>query len=180
MSVCGTGLHRLELSGFSWEHGYLRYRRARRLAVLSGLGRPGGFAYRTYTYPLQPRIPSRGGSFTSPSPHRSNEGYWNVDQLPIGIALRLSLRSRLTLIRLALIRKPWSIGVRVSRPHYRYLCLHLLFQTLQGPSQAPFAAVGMLPYLPCKHGTGASAAHLMPGYYRCPVARPVSCYALFK
>src|SRR5882724_11638094 len=26
----------------------------------------------------------------------------------------------------------------------------------------------------------ASVLHLMPDYYRCPVARPVSCYALFK
>ena len=49
----------------------------------------------------------------------------------IGIAIRLSLRSRLTLIRLALIRKPWSFGEGVSRPLYRYLYLHLLFQTLQ-------------------------------------------------
>ncbi len=26
----------------------------------------------------------------------------------------------------------------------------------------------------------ASVLHLMPDYYRCSVARPVSCYALFK
>ena len=55
----------------------------------------------------------------------------NINMLSIDYALRLRLRSRLTLIRLALIRKPWSFGVRVSHPHYRYLCLHLLFQTLQ-------------------------------------------------
>ena len=41
------------------------------------------------------------------------------------------LRSRLTLIRLALIRNPWSYGGRVSRPPYRYLYLHLLFRYLQ-------------------------------------------------
>ena len=41
------------------------------------------------------------------------------------------LRPRLTLIRLALIRKPKSIGGQVSHLPYRYLCLHLLFQTLQ-------------------------------------------------
>ena len=56
---------------------------------------------------------------------------WNINQLSIELRLRLALRTRLTLIRLALIRKPWSFGVRVSRPHYRYLCLHLLFQALQ-------------------------------------------------
>ncbi len=56
---------------------------------------------------------------------------WNINQLSIDLSLRIGLRTRLTLIRLALIRKPWSFGVRVSRPHYRYLCLHLLFQPLQ-------------------------------------------------
>ncbi len=58
---------------------------------------------------------------------------WNINQLSIELRFRLALRTRLTLIRLALIRKPWSFGVRVSRPHYRYSCLHLLFPTLQRP-----------------------------------------------
>ena len=48
----------------------------------------------------------------------------------IGVASRLSLRVRLTLIRLALIRKPWSYGEGVSRPLCRYLYLHLLFRSL--------------------------------------------------
>ena len=71
----------------------------------------------------------------------------NVDRLPIGLALRLNLRTRLTLIRLSLIRKPWSFGVGVSHPHYRYLCLHLRFLKLQHGSRRTFGAVGMLPYL---------------------------------
>ena len=53
------------------------------------------------------------------------------DRLSIGCALRLLLRSRLTLIRLALIRNPWSSGEGVSRPLCRYLFLHLLFRGLQ-------------------------------------------------
>ena len=53
---------------------------------------------------------------------------------------RVRLRTRLTLIRLALIRNPWTSGVRVSHPHCRYLCLHLLFQTLQQTSQFTFNA----------------------------------------
>ena len=64
----------------------------------------------------------------------------------IGFALRLILRSRLTLIRLTLIRNPWSFGVRVSLPHCRYSYLHLLFQSLQFSSPKTFSAVGMLPY----------------------------------
>ena len=51
---------------------------------------------------------------------------------------RVRLRTRLTLIRLALIRNPWTSGVRVSHPHCRYLCLHLLFHTLQLTSQWTF------------------------------------------
>ena len=96
----------------------------------------------------------------------------------IGIALRLSLRTRLTLIRLALIRKPWSCGGRVSRPPYRYLCLHLLFHTLHHSSRYNFDANGMLPYRSVD--PRASAVYLMPVYYPRTTARLVSCYALFK
>ena len=55
----------------------------------------------------------------------------------IGCAVRLPLRPRLTLIRLALIRNPWSFGEGGSRPLYRYLYLHLLFQKLQ--KKSPFS-----------------------------------------
>ena len=51
---------------------------------------------------------------------------------------RVRLRTRLTLIRLALIRNPWTSGVGVSHPHCRYLCLHLLFHTLQQTSRFTF------------------------------------------
>ena len=71
----------------------------------------------------------------------------------IGVASRLSLRTRLTLIRLALIRKPWSFGEGVSRPLCRYLCLHLLFRALQHGSARTFnasrnAPLPMAPYVP--------------------------------
>ena len=96
----------------------------------------------------------------------------------IGLAVRLSLRSRLTLIRLALIRKPQSFGGRVSRPPYRYSYLHLLFHALQRRSSAFFTAHGMLPYHPLWiHGFGTG---FMPDYYPRRIARLVSCYALFK
>ena len=64
----------------------------------------------------------------------------------IGCGSRLRLRARLTLIRLALIRKPWSYGEGVSRPLCRYLYLHLLFQSLQHASRQAFGGAGMLPY----------------------------------
>ena len=81
----------------------------------------------------------------------------------IGVASRLSLRARLTLIRLALIRKPWSCGEGVSRPLCRYLCLHLLFRALQRGSTRAFGAARNAP-LPTRHndaphgfGTGLHA-----------------------
>ena len=64
----------------------------------------------------------------------------------IAFPMRVRLRSRLTLIRLALIRKPWSFGEGVSRPLYRYLYLHLLFRNLQHGSRHIFSDGGMLPY----------------------------------
>ena len=75
---------------------------------------------------------------------RASDVMLNVSS--IGLALRRILRSRLTLIRLALIRKPWSCGEGVSHPPYRYLYLHLLFHALQGGSRSAFNAHGMLPY----------------------------------
>jgi hypothetical protein len=107
--------------------------------------------------------------------------YWNINQLSIGFNFRLLLRSRLTLIRLTLIRKPEPFGVRVSHPHYRYLCLHLLFYSVHHALQHSFYPNRMLPYHPeSSSGSIASVIYLMPVYYRCSVARPVSCYALFK
>ena len=97
---------------------------------------------------------------------------------PSCLAVRLTIRSRLTLIRLTLIRKPWSCGGRVSRPPYRYSCLHLLFRKLHQPLRVGFCVVGMLPYQ--SFDSIASAIRLMPVYYPRTTTRLVSCYALFK
>ena len=134
-----------------------------------------------YTYAFQRTIPSVRRPFTSPSSHRNICQYRNINLLPIGFAIRLYLRPRLTLIRLALIRKPWSFGVQVSHLHYRYLCLHLLFQPLQHTLRCIFDATGMLPYHPdSKVRIHSFGNMLMPDYYPRPIARLVSCYALFK
>ena len=146
VSVCGTGFYNLKLSSFSWKSDYLHYPRPRRFAVLSAFSKTGGFAYRSYTYSLQRSIPSDRGSVTTPSLHRSYKKYGNINPLSIEYPLRVLLRPRLTLIRLALIRKPYPFGGRVSRPPYRYLCLHLLFQKLHHSLRYNFAAAGMLPY----------------------------------
>ena len=147
VSVYGTGAAWLELSGFSREYDYARYCRP-----------PKGLAYSQGR--LKPRICL---GLSTPTPF--NGLFRQPAALPlfrlhvapcastgiltgsaIGLATRLSLRARLTLIRLALIRKPWSYGGQVSRLPYRYLYLHLLFQKLQKGSRPTFNAVGMLPY----------------------------------
>ncbi len=129
-------------------------------------------------YTLQRAFPSARGASTSPSLLRIDAGCWNVDQLSIRVALRLSVRPRLTLNRLSLFRKPWSSGEGVSHPLYRYLCLHLLFRTLQHASRRTFHAGRNAP-LPVHVPLGFGTA-LIPVHHPCSTARLVSCYALFK
>ena len=150
VSVYGTGVRDLGLRGFSREHGYRRCHFARRLRVLSRLGSARGFAC------APQRLPRFNGPFRRPAgvsllrpPFAVTAGSGILTASSIACASRLRLRSRLTLIRLALIRKPWSYGGEVSRLPCRYLCLHLLFQTLQHASGHTFNATGMLPYQSC-------------------------------
>ena len=81
----------------------------------------------------------------------------------VGFAFRLILRSRLTLIRLTLIRNPWSFGEGVSRPLCRYLYLHLLFRPLQKGSSPclPRRRNAPLPIVP-SHDSASSAEYLCP------------------
>ena len=82
------------------------------------------------------------------APYHSN-GILTVSA--IGLGASLNLRTRLTLNRLTLFRKPWSFGERESHPLYRYLYLHLLFPTLQRDSRPAFDADGNAP-LPIHKG----------------------------
>ena len=97
----------------------------------------------------------------------------------IGLAVRLNLRTRLTLNRLALFRKPWSCGGGASHPPYRYLYLHLLFHTLQSSSRCAFNAEWNAP-LPIHDVSHSFGRQLIPDYYPRTVPRLVSCYALFE
>ena len=139
VSVGGTGAARLELPGiFSGAC----------LGALSACpGARGTFRSQgSLPYGVKPGIPSPGGPYAPPSPLRSARRGRNVDRLSIGVPVRVSLRPRLTLIRLALIRKPWPCGGRASHPPCRYSCLHLPFRPLHRPSRDRFGAAGMLPY----------------------------------
>lgn len=149
--------------------------------ITAAVAPPGGGAYcrpSRRRFGLQRGIPSPRARSTGPSPHRGHAGCGNVDPLRIGCPYPVRLSTRLTPGRLTLPGKPWSYGGGVSHAPYRYSCLHLLFRRLHTRSPWRFAAAGMLPYRHCC--PAASAARLMPVYYRCRVTRPVSCYALFK
>ena len=131
VSVYSTGIWKINGSGFSWELGYLLFR----LCMHSRY-----FQVRLNRWICLPvststpfnrlfRQPAGVSLLRLHIPFPNSTGILTGSS--IEFAFRLFLRSRLTLIRLTLIRKPGSFGVRVSHPHYRYLYLHLLFQQLQ-------------------------------------------------
>ena len=67
--------------------------------------------------------------------------------VPIDYAFLPRLRGRLTLLRLALSRNPWTFGESVSHTVYRYSCQHSHFRYLQEPSRViPSQAYGTLRY----------------------------------
>ena len=101
VSVYGTGCY----TRFSWKSFY-------------GFALPEGSAQRP--------IPSGRNHHGSPSLLVYSRRR-NINLLSISYPFRVCLRTRLTLIRLTLIRKPWTYGDRVFHSIYRYLCLHFLF-----------------------------------------------------
>ena len=107
VSVCGTGTERIKFSGFSREYAYVRYwivpkdapycqvRLSLRICLQQSTSTPFNRLFR------QPAALSRL------RPHVTPFGSTGIlTGSAIGLAVRLSLRTRLTLIRLALIRKP--------------------------------------------------------------------------
>src|SRR5205823_10507601 len=64
---------------------------------------------------------------------------------PSATALALALGARLTLRGLTLRRNPWTFGVRVSHPHYRYSCQHSHFRYLHGGSRPRFTGLRNAP-----------------------------------
>ena len=89
-----------------------------------------------------PPNPIRGNNLRHPS-HPT----WprNINLVPIDYGFRPRLRGRLTLRGLALRRKPWTFGERVSHPLYRYSCQHSHFRYLQQLSRATFTGLRNAP-----------------------------------
>jgi len=76
--------------------------------------------------------------------------YRNINLFPIDYAFRPRLRSRLTLRRLALRRKPWTFGDSVSHTVCRYSCQHFHFRYLQQTLRFTFTDLRNAP-LPRTH-----------------------------
>ena len=124
--------------GFSREHDYLCYLVARGRPVLSGSTATADLPTEILStlFNLLFRLQADVSLLRLRITLTFSNGILTVSA--IGCAVRLRLRARLTLIRLALIRNPWSCGEEVSRLLYRYLYLHLLFHCLQPVSRQAF------------------------------------------
>ena len=99
-----------------------------------------------------------------------------------GLALpsRVTLRPRLTLIRLTLFRKPWVFGVDISISIVVTYAYIFFSHRSSKPHGSPSTPVSMLPYH-CNHLQSlASVPVLMPAHHPRVIARLVSCYALFE
>ena len=156
------------------------FRLTRRLPLLSCFNSAGGFAcpHLRLCISTPYSVRARKCHFSVSASHP-----WIVTEslpfLPSHSPDRIMLRTRLTLGRLTLPRKPWPFGEGASHPLYRYLYLHLLFHTLQQSSRFTFDAEWNAP-LPIITDPIASVNCLMPDYYPRQTPRLVSCYALFK
>ena len=105
-------------------------------------------------------------------------GSRSINRVPIGYALGPRLRSRLTLGGLTFPRKPCAFGGWASHPSCRYSFRHTHSQALHGPLPVPLR--GGLRRSPTNLRFRDCGATLSPRHFRRGMARPVSCYALFK
>ena len=107
VSVYGTGTLKIKFSGFSWEYVYMRYwivpknvpyyqvRLSERICLPRSTSTPFNELFRQFAALSRLRL------------HVTLKGSTGILTCSaIGLTVRLSLRTRLTLIRLALIRKP--------------------------------------------------------------------------
>ena len=98
--------------------------------------------------------------------HDPSQSSWpgNINPVPIDYAFRPRLRGRLTLLRLALSRNPWTFGESVSHTLYRYSRQHSHFPALHPISRSSFTAQGTLRYRSPKGGTQSFGSWLEPRY----------------
>ena len=88
--------------------------------------------------------------------------YGNINPLAIGYAFRPRLRSRLTLSRRTLLRKPWAIGGADSHPSFVTHAGILTSHASTTGSRRRFTGERTLSYRACKHAPAASVVSLSP------------------
>ena len=88
-------------------------------------------------FPGTPKQPTQSDKCEQPSGSVTSSWPRTINLVPIDYAFRPRLRGRLTLLRLALSRNPWTFGERVSHPLCRYSCQHSRFRSLHRMACAP-------------------------------------------
>ena len=119
------------------------------LPALSALPKLCGTVGFQSPYALQRGLPSPRGCVTPRSHAPLHHECRNINRLAIRFASRLLLRSRLTLIRLTLFRKPGVFGVNISIfivVTYAYI---FFSRRSSKPRGSPSTLTGMLPYHAC-------------------------------
>ena len=128
----------MELSGFSRRHGYPRYPAGPKSFWYCQVRLKGWICLPlSAPTPFNPLF-RQGAEVSLPRPRVARMASAGMlTGSSICLAFRLIIRLRLTPGRLTSPGNPWSYGEGESHPLYRYLCLHLLFQTLHGGSRLP-------------------------------------------
>jgi hypothetical protein len=138
VSVCGTITCCLN-RGFSWQYGCSQFMR---LSLSSSL-----LSLKSIRICLDTKPTSLNRLFhqtddlpscVPPFSQTTTGWYRNINLFSIDYAFRPRLRDRLTLRRLALLRKPWAFGERASHPLYRYSCQHGHLCNLHTTSRSRF------------------------------------------
>ena len=107
VSVCGTGTIKIKFSGFSWEYVYTHYYRFPRKLVYCQVRLLSRICLGQSTSTPFNGLFRQSAALSLLRLHVTlNASTGILTCSAIGITVRLSLRTRLTLIRLALIRKP--------------------------------------------------------------------------
>ncbi len=112
-----------------------------------------------------PQVNRRLGFHSLPRPpigQATTTWYRNINLLAIDYAFRPRLRSRLTLSRRTLLRKPWTIGGGDSHPSFVTHAGILTSGTSTASSRRRFTGSGTLSYRADKSAPAASEACLSP------------------
>ena len=134
------------------------------------------------------RVRSHGGLFPGTATNdvqsdkdielsRSVTSSWpgNINPVPIDYAFRPRLRGRLTLLRLALSRNPWTFGEGVSHSLCRYSRQHSRYRSLHRMPHGPASRKDPMPAIPCppdcSNVTGENRPRIRSRYAPLPCSR---------